>query len=175
MFSFAFPEQFERSGFGINPTREKSTHILILTKRRRGGYSFFPISVWLSSSLCGWKRHECSDANVTIPASTYWYERLLSSCLYTIHICVWFLFLYIAWLLCSALTALDLFVSPCTISYACCYFRHCRISLALRENTIHGRLKKMAHGFSFNKPSKVVGWIRCTIKWNIDFWYTYQI
>lgn len=68
MFSFTFPEQFERSGFGINPTREKSTHILILTKRRRGGYSFFSrfgvvefVAVWMKEARM--QRRERNDTS----------------------------------------------------------------------------------------------------------------
>lgn len=38
------------------------------------------------------------------------------------------------------------------------------------KNTIHGRLKKMVHEFSFNKPSKVAGSkFGCTDLVNIHF------
>lgn len=127
-------------------------------------------------SLCSWalslyrccRRHQWRGTKAATQTIRYPFLSLLIWTIVVLLLPRLLPFLFASTLLC--VTALDLFVYVIyTISYACCYFRHCRISLALRENTIHGRLKKMVHGFSFNRPSRVAGWIRCTdqVKRNI--------
>lgn len=168
-----------------NPIQREKIHILILTIYSI--LSFFVLYFWVCWCVCAcmfvaswmaWMQQTCTPTIYTsfnLLIRTIVVVLLVFLFPQTVRLdhlpCI---YIYGSWVLCSALTVhwilfVRLYISLLFICGAMvftiyyikrvCVLLLSTLSNIIRsvKNTIHGRLKKMVHEFSFNKPSKVVG------------------